>query len=59
MPGSNRARRPPGPARYSALNLVRRGLTRDHWPRTFHAHGLADAYDAVIVSAGVHGLACA
>ena len=47
------------PARYSALDLFRRGLTHADWPRSFHRHELKRSYDAVIVGAGVHGLACA
>ena len=47
------------PARYSALDLFRKGLTHADWPRSFHRHELKGSYDAVIVGAGVHGLACA
>src|SRR6266702_2235897 len=47
------------PARYSALQLLRRGLRHDDWPRSFHHHDLAASYDVVIVGAGVHGLATA
>ena len=47
------------PAKYSALTLVRRGLTHDDWPRVWRNHDLKAAYDVVIVGAGVHGLATA
>ena len=47
------------PAKYSALTLVRRGLTHDDWPRVWRNHDLKASYDVVIVGAGVHGLATA
>jgi sarcosine oxidase subunit beta len=47
------------PARYSALGLVRHGLTHEDWPRAWRIHDLAPAYDVVIIGAGVHGLATA
>jgi len=47
------------PARYSALGLVRHGLTGEDWPRAWRVHDLAPAYDVVIIGAGVHGLATA
>ncbi|MGH9038501.1 MAG: FAD-dependent oxidoreductase, partial [Acidimicrobiia bacterium] len=47
------------PARYSALGLVRHGLTGEDWPRAWRLHDLAPAYDVVVVGAGVHGLATA
>jgi len=50
---------PRKPARYSAFQLIRRGLSHDDWPRSFHQHDLAPSYDVVIVGAGVHGLATA
>ncbi len=53
---ANRLRRP---ARYSALRLLRRGITGADWPRSFRSHDLEASYDAVIVGAGVHGLATA
>ncbi len=47
------------PARYSALGLFGRGLVHRDWPRAWRQHDLAPAYDAVIIGAGVHGLATA
>ncbi len=47
------------PARYSAFDLMRRGLTSTPWPRTWREHDLAPSYDVVIIGAGVHGLATA
>ena len=52
-------RRPSRPARYSAFGLVRRGLSHNPWPNSFPTRPLAGSYDAVIIGAGVHGLACA
>ncbi|MEP6695432.1 MAG: sarcosine oxidase subunit beta family protein [Pseudonocardiales bacterium] len=46
-------------ARYSALSLLRRGLTGQDWPPAWRLHDLARAYDVVIIGAGVHGLATA
>jgi sarcosine oxidase subunit beta len=46
-------------ARYSALTLLSRGLRGRSWPRAWRRHDLAPAYDAVIIGAGVHGLAAA
>ncbi|MEI6373630.1 MAG: FAD-dependent oxidoreductase [Actinomycetes bacterium] len=46
-------------ARYSAFDIVRRGVTHSEWPRSFNEHELRATYDVVIVGAGVHGLACA
>jgi sarcosine oxidase subunit beta len=45
--------------RYSALNLLRHGLTGEDWPRAWRAHDLGSVYDVVVVGAGVHGLATA
>lgn len=53
------ARRSAYPARYSALGLLRRGLTQASWPPAFRAHPLKSSYDVVIVGGGVHGLAAA
>ena len=47
------------PAKYSAFNLVRRGLTGEGWPRAWRTHDLRPAYDVIIIGAGVHGLATA
>ncbi len=46
-------------ARYSALNLVRRGISGSEWPPAWRQHPLRAGYDAVIIGAGVHGLATA
>ncbi len=62
-PASYGRHRPAGagrkPARYSAFDLFRRGVTRTPWPRSWHDHDLDPSYDVVIIGAGVHGLACA
>jgi len=55
---SNTDRRRPR-ARYSAFDLMRRGLTGQPWPRAWRVHDLQRAYDVVIIGAGVHGLATA
>jgi len=47
------------PARYSAFDIFRRGVTHSDWPRSFIAHELKKSYDVVIIGAGVHGLATA
>jgi sarcosine oxidase, subunit beta len=47
------------PARYSALGLIRHGLSGTDWPRAWHTHDLSPGYDVVIVGGGVHGLATA
>src|SRR5690242_2506379 len=49
----------PVTARYSALSLLSRGLRGRNWPRVWRRHDLAETYDAVIIGAGVHGLAAA
>ena len=49
------SRRPP---RYSALGLLRRGLTGGTWPPPGSTR-CAPSYDVVIIGGGVHGLAAA
>ncbi|MGH8859749.1 MAG: FAD-dependent oxidoreductase [Jatrophihabitantaceae bacterium] len=46
-------------AKYSAFRLLTRGLSGRDWPRAWRRHELAPTYDAVIIGAGVHGLATA
>ena len=53
---SNGRRRP---AKFSAWNLVRRGLSGQAWPPAWSRHDLGQSYDVVIIGAGVHGLATA
>ena len=45
--------------KYSALKLVRQGLSGDDWPRAWRVHDLRRTYDVVIIGGGVHGLATA
>lgn len=45
--------------RYSAIELIRRGITGERWPRVLHSPDLKDSYEVVIVGGGVHGLATA
>lgn len=45
--------------RYSALSVVRHGLTREAWPRAWRTYDLKHTYDVVVIGAGVHGLATA
>jgi sarcosine oxidase subunit beta len=51
-----RAARPRG---YSALGLLRHGLTGRPWPRAWADQPLRGSYDVVIIGGGVHGLAAA
>jgi sarcosine oxidase subunit beta len=60
--GSKSSRRANGyrkPTRYSAVDLIRHGLSGEDWPRVWRKHHLRPSYDAVIVGGGVHGLATA
>ncbi|HET9599939.1 MAG TPA: FAD-dependent oxidoreductase, partial [Acidimicrobiales bacterium] len=57
QPGRGRSSR--HRSRYSALHLLRHGLSHGPWPRAWRHHELRPAYDVVIVGAGVHGLATA
>jgi len=45
--------------RYSAVSLLRHGLTHEDWPRAWRTHEVASTYDVVVIGAGVHGLATA
>jgi sarcosine oxidase subunit beta len=47
------------PPTYSALSLLRHGLTHDDWPKVWRSWDLQPTYDVVIIGAGVHGLATA
>ena len=58
MPDGRRERRT-GPARYSALALLRHGLVSHPWPPVWRPHELRRGYQVVIVGGGVHGLATA
>ncbi|MEJ7741212.1 MAG: FAD-dependent oxidoreductase [Nocardioidaceae bacterium] len=55
MTGSRRR----GPARYSALALLRHGVVGDGWPQAWRTHELNKSYEVVIVGGGIHGLATA
>jgi sarcosine oxidase, subunit beta len=47
------------PARYSAFDLFRRGLSGAEWPRAWREREPKPSYEVVIVGGGVHGLATA
>jgi sarcosine oxidase, subunit beta len=51
--------RTPYPARYSAVGLLRRGLTHAPWPPAWRPQPVKSSYAAVIIGGGVHGLATA
>lgn len=51
--------KPARSARYSALTVLRHGLTQRSWQRVWRDHDLKPSYDVVIIGAGVHGLATA
>lgn len=55
--GNGRGGRPA--ARYSAFDLLWRGLRGKEWPRAWRRPDLRPSYDAVVVGGGVHGLATA
>ncbi len=54
--GRPRAGRPP---KYSALALLRHGVSGAPWPRAWRDHPLRRGYSVVIIGGGVHGLAAA
>jgi sarcosine oxidase subunit beta len=51
--------RPVRPPRYSALTLLRHGLSGRPWPRAWADQPMRGSYDVVIIGGGVHGLAAA
>lgn len=51
--------KPARSAKYSALTVLRHGLTQRSWQRVWRDHDLKPSYDVVIIGAGVHGLATA
>ncbi len=57
--GRRGTRRAAYPARYSALGLLRRGLTHQEWPPAWRPRAMKGSYDVVIIGGGVHGLAAA
>jgi len=49
----------PRPGRYSALSLLRHGVTGQAWPAAWRNHDMRRGYRVVIIGGGVHGLATA
>ncbi|MGH9292755.1 MAG: FAD-dependent oxidoreductase [Acidimicrobiales bacterium] len=47
------------PQRYSAAALLLHGLRQDGWRRVWRTVDLRRSYDAIVIGAGVHGLATA
>ncbi|MGH3258954.1 MAG: FAD-dependent oxidoreductase [Streptosporangiaceae bacterium] len=47
------------PPKYSALALLRHGLSGREWPRAWPDQPMRGRYDVVIIGGGVHGLAAA
>ena len=45
--------------KYSALKLLKHGLTHGDWPRMWSSNELNSSYDVIIIGGGVHGLATA
>jgi sarcosine oxidase subunit beta len=45
--------------KYSAANLVWKGIRNQNWPRAWRRHELKTRYDVIIIGGGVHGLATA
>jgi len=45
--------------KYSAVNILRQGITRAPWAPVLVPHELRGRYDVVIIGGGVHGLATA
>ena len=48
-----------GRSRYSALSLLRHGVSSASWSRAWHDREMAPSYDVVVVGGGVHGLSTA